>query len=237
MIRIQLTEKKKKQLEHYRGQASSKNSEKALMVIKSSEGKSPEEIAKILRRNPHTIRKWLKRYKKGEIKGLDRLYSPGRPNNLREKVKCIIEEILEKFPKDFGYQDGLWTVALIVYYMKNQRGVDVSEDTVERALKDMEYTYKRPKISVSEKAPSEEEKVEAVRKIVDEIFELTQRKDCVIIALDESHFSNEPYRVRGWQKKRWPPEDIISCKKGKDHILWLLESPDKKILLEKIKVR
>jgi len=234
MIRIQLTEEKKKQLEHYRGQASSKNSEKALMAIKSSEGKSPKEIAEILKRNPHTIRKWLKRYQKEGIRGLDRLYSPGRPNHLRNKVKNIIEEILEKSPADFGYQDGLWTVTLIVHYLKNQRGVDVSEDTVERSLKDMRYTYKRPKISVSEKAPSEEEKLEAVRKIVDEIMELIQKKDCVIVALDESHFSNEPYRVRGWQKKRWPPEDILSCKKGKNHILWLLESPDKKILLEKI---
>ena len=62
MIRIKLTEKKKKQLEHYRGQASSKNSEKALMVIMSSEGKSSKEIARSLRRNPHTVRKWLKRY-------------------------------------------------------------------------------------------------------------------------------------------------------------------------------
>ena len=234
MIRIKLTEEKKKQLEHYRGQASSKNSEKALMVLKSSEGKSPEEIAKILKRNPHTVRKWLKRYQRGGIKGLDRLYSPGRPNHLRKKVNSIIEEILEKIPRDFGYQDGLWTVALIVYYMKNKKEVDVSEDTVERSLKDMGYTYKRPKICVSEKAPSEEEKIEAVNKIVDEILELTMRKKCVIIALDESHFSNEPYRVRGWQKKRWPPEDIRSCKKGKNHILWLLESPDKKILLEKI---
>ena len=89
MIRIQLTEEKKKQLEYYRGQASSKNSEKALMAIKSSEGKSPKEIAEILKRNPHTIRKWLKRYQKEGIRGLDRLYSPGRPNHLRNKVKIL----------------------------------------------------------------------------------------------------------------------------------------------------
>ena len=234
MIRIKLTEEKKKQLEHYRGQASSKNSEKALMVIMSSEGKSSKEIARSLRRNPHTVRKWLKRYQQAGIKGLDRLYSPGRPSYLREEVKSIIEEVLEKSPTVFGYQDGLWTVVLMVHYMKKYKGVNVSEDTVERSLRDMEYTYKRPKISVSEKAPSKEEKVEEVRKIVDEILELIRRKDCEIVALDESHFSNEPYRVRGWQKKRWPPEDFMSCKKGKNHILWLLESPDKKILLEKI---
>ena len=36
MIQIQLTEEKKKQLEYYRGQASSKNSEKALMAINTT---------------------------------------------------------------------------------------------------------------------------------------------------------------------------------------------------------
>ena len=126
MIQIQLTEEKKKQLEYYRGQASSKNSEKALMAIKSSEGKSPKEIAEILQRNPHTIRKWLKRYQKEGIRGLDRLYSLGRPNHLWNKVKNIIEEILEKSPADFGYQDGLWTVTLIFMYFLCFQPVPIS---------------------------------------------------------------------------------------------------------------
>ena len=85
----------------------------------------------------------------------------------------------------------------------------MSEDTVERALKDMEFTYKRSALSVSINAPSEEQKAREVKRIVKEIQTLTKQKDCEIVALDESYFSTEPYVVRGWQKKRWLPKDTL----------------------------
>lgn len=235
MIRIKLGDEEKKKLGKYRGQASSINSEKVLMVLLSNEGKSPVKIAQSLKRHPHTTRRWLKEYQKMGEKGLERRYSPGRPNLVREEVKRQLQEILEeKCPLEFGYQDGLWTVALMIHYLKEQQGVKVSDDTVERALKEMGYTYRRPVKSVSKKAPSKKEKLAAVEKIVDEILELVSKKDCEIFALDESHFSNEPYLVRGWQKKRWPPEATLSSYKRTAHFIWLLESPDNQILLEKI---
>jgi len=234
MIQVKLSEGDQRKLEGYRGQASSKNSEKALMVLMSNGGKSAVEISRILKRHPHTVRMWLKRYQQEGIRGLDRLYSAGRPNWLRNKIKNCIEEILEKSPEYFGYHVGLWTVALMVHYLKTRKGFVVSEDTVERALKDMDFTYKRSARGVSIHAPSEEEKAGEVKRIVEEIHTLTQQKDCEIVALDESYFSTEPYVVRGWQKKRWPSKDTLSGDEKATHVIWMLESQDKKILLEKI---
>ena len=51
-------------------QTSAKDSEKALMALLSNEGKSIPEIALMLKRNQHTIRDWLKRYKTQGIKGM-----------------------------------------------------------------------------------------------------------------------------------------------------------------------
>jgi len=236
MIQVKLSEDTQKELEEYRGQASSKNSEKALMVLMSNSGKSAVEISCILKRHHHTVRMWLKRYQKEGIRGLDRRYSPGRPNWLREEIKSCIENILEKSPGDFGYHVGLWTVVLMVHYLKTRKDLVVSEDTVERALKDMDFTYKRSALGVSIHAPSEEEKSKEVKSIVREIQTLTHQKDCEIVALDESYFSTEPYVVRGWQKKRWPPKDTLSGDETATHVIWMLESHDKKILLEKITV-
>jgi len=234
MIQVKLIDDVERKLEEYRGQASSKNSEKVLMVLMSNNGKSAVEISRILKRHPHTVRMWLKRYQQEGIKGLDRRYSPGRPKWLRKEIKICIEDILEKSPRDFGYHVGLWTVALMVHYLKTRKGLVVSEDTVERALKDMDFTYKRSALGVSINAPSGEEKAREVKRIVKEIRTLTQEKDCEIVALDESYFSTEPYVVRGWQKKRWPPKDTLSGDETATHVIWMLESQDKKILLEKI---
>jgi transposase len=92
-------------------------------------------------------------------------------------------------------------VALMVDYMRTKEGLSVSEDTVERALKDMGYTYKRLAKSIPTCAPTKDEKKRRIKQIVDEILALMQKRDCEIFALDESHFSTEPYLVRGWQKK------------------------------------
>ena len=70
MIKIHLSDVQRKQLDRFRSQASAKDSEKALMVIMSSDGDTVKQIARTLRRNPHTVRDWLKRY---QTKGLDGL--------------------------------------------------------------------------------------------------------------------------------------------------------------------
>lgn len=234
MIRIKLDKKGRTELEKYRRQASSKNSEKGLMVIMSAGGARVNEIAQKMRRNPHTVRMWLTRYKDKGIEGFSRLYSHGRPSNLREGVKSCVEEILKSLPTEYGYHYSIWSVGLMVHHMKNKFNIKTSADTVERALKDMNYTCKRIAKTVSKNAPSKEEKAKQVTKMVNEILDLVKKKDCEIFALDESHFSTDPYVVRGWQKKRWAIENTMFNEKRKNHILWMLESSNKKILLEKI---
>ena len=234
MIRVQLSDNQRMELENFRRQASSKDSEKALMVLMNAEGRSVPQVAKLLKRHPHTVRDWLKRYQAYGIKGLKREFSPGRPNDKRKKLMEYIETIISDLPTIHGYQENTWTVSLITHAAKRDLNMEVSKDTVIRALKDMGYTYKRPAKTVPGTAPSPEEKRTAIRQIVNEILEIIKRKDCEIYALDESHFSTEPYLVQGWFKKRWPPQDSDTFQAGKSHILWLLESSHTKILLEKI---
>ena len=234
MIKIQLTEKEIIKLKKLRKQASSNDSEKILMVLLSHEGFSPPSISKRLKRHPHTVRQWLKRFQSQGLMGLQRHFSPGRPDEKRKAVKEILTEILSVEPTFYGYKEFLWSVPLIVHYLKNSCDTVVSNDTVERALKAIGFSYKRPSKSVSPKAPDKETKKATVEKIVSEIKELMAGGEWEIFALDESHFSTEPYIVRGWIKKRWPPENCGSDKTRKRHVLWCIESKDTKILLEKI---
>ncbi len=115
MIKVSINEDQRKELGQFRSLASSKDSEKALMVLLSSEGKKVSEISQILKRNPHTIRDWLKRYNASGIKGLSRKYSPGRPDEKRTILKAHIKKVLLGSPLEQGYQDHVWSVPLIVY--------------------------------------------------------------------------------------------------------------------------
>jgi transposase len=232
MIRVQLSKRQQKELEKFRCQASSKDAEKALMILMNAEEKSVPQIANLLKRNQHTVRDWLKRYQSYGIQGLQRKYSPGRPKEKREKLMQYIETIISDLPLLQGYQENVWTVPLITHAAKKKFYMEISKDTVIRALKSMGYTYKRPAKTVPGTAPSPDEKRMAIKRIVGEIKELMKKKECEIYALDESHFSTEPYLVQGWFKKRWPLQDSNTSQAGKSHILWLLESNETKILLE-----
>ena len=96
MIKVTVNKKQRVELEKIRHQASSKNSEKALMVLlNGDDGKTVSEISNILKRNPHTVRNWLKRYKEKGLSGLSRKFSPGRPNDKRKIVKNHIKKMLD----------------------------------------------------------------------------------------------------------------------------------------------
>ena len=207
MIRVQLTESQRQEVEKYRRQASAKDSEKALMILMNADGSNVSEISTLIRRNPHTVRDWLKRFNKKGLAGLSRKFSPGRPSKKRSAVKEHIKEIISKPPEQYGYVDRVWTVPLIVHDINKQLNISISNDTVVRALKDLGYSYKRPSKTMPPTAPTREEKIAAIKKMLNEIDAIIKDKDSVIYALDESHFSTEPYLVQGWFFKRWPPPD------------------------------
>ncbi len=235
MIKVSIDTEQQKELERFRALASSKDSEKALMVLLSSEGKNVSQISKALKRNPHTVRDWLKRYNIDGIKGLGRKYSPGRPDEKRAILKAHIKEILLDSPVKHGYQDHVWSVPLIVCDAASKLDLSVSGDTVTRALKVMGYSYKRPSKTVPARAPAKNEKAEMVQTMIEGIKGILSKGETEIYALDESHFSTEPYLVRGWFKKRWPPQNRNKLQARKSHILWVLKSGDSEILLEEIK--
>jgi hypothetical protein len=85
------------------------------------------------------------------------------------------------------------------------------------------------------KPPSRQEKEAAMREIINDIQQVMEHHDCEIFVSDESHFSTEPYLIRGWFKKRWPPQDSNKLQARKSHILWMLKSGDSEILLEEVK--
>ena len=137
-------------------------------------------------------------------------------------------------PVRYGYQDEVWSIPLIRDNLKRRYNIEVSEDTILRSLKELNYSYKRPSKAVSSKEPDAEEKRMLVEKMIEEIKEMMSKYPGEIFALDESHFSTAPYLVRGWFKKRWPIQDSCFKSKRKMQFLWLIKFKDKAFLLEKV---
>ncbi len=232
IIKIDLSKQQQSELKQLQRRFGDYRSERALAVLHCSEGMKATEIAHILKRQINTICNWLNAFLEHGIEGLSRKYSTGRPSQRNTKLIPKIEEYLENSPKDYGLGEMLWTVNTLRVQYERDTGKSVSEDTVRRALHDAGYSSKRSKKTPPYNAPSKEEKLKRVQEIIKEIGELSFQEDVEVMFIDESHFSTEPYVIRGWSKKgeHFSPAD--SKKTRKLYHIWCIRTATRCFLLE-----
>lgn len=198
MIRISLNEEEKTALTRLRRGQKSNIGERAHYVLLSNTGKSVSEIAQHLSRNGHTVRLWLKRYLEEGITGLKTKKPPGRPAKKAPVIELHVQELLDKSPQDYGYQEAGWQINLLRDWFSKQ-GINACDNTIVKSLNKLGYVYKRFSKTLPANAPTPEQKKARVNEIVGEISKLPAT-DIEIMFVDESHFSNQPYVNRGWFK-------------------------------------
>jgi transposase len=198
MIRISLNAEEKTELTRLRRSQKSNLGERAHYVLLSDNGKSVSEIAQHLSRNSHTVRLWLKRYLEEGITGLKTKKPPGRPAKKAPAIELKVQELLDKSPQDYGYQEAGWQINLLRDWFSKQ-GINACDNTIVKSLNKLGYVYKRFSKTLPANAPTAEQKKARVNEIVGEISKLSAT-DIEIMFVDESHFSNQPYVNRGWFK-------------------------------------
>lgn len=199
MIRISLNEEEKLALKQLRLNKTSNIGERAHYVLLSNDGKSVPEIAQSLSRNGHTIRLWLQRYTADGIKGLRTRKNPGRPAKKAPVIDSHIQELLNKSPQDYGYQEAGWHINILRDWFEKQ-GVQACDNTLRKSLNNLGFVYKRFSKTLPANSPSSDEKKARIAEIVDAISKTTETNMEILFA-DESHFSNQPYVNRGWFKR------------------------------------
>jgi transposase len=231
-INIKLSSKERKELLKIRQKSTDYRNERALAVLHCDSGKRPCQIAALLMRSSQTICQWLNSYKQNGIKGLDKKFSPGRPSLRKTELIPRLSIYLASSPRDFGWYEDIWSVKVIMAQFKKETGRSICRHTVIRALSDAGYSSKRGKKTTPIHAPSKEEKLKKVRQIAAEINALKETENVEVMFLDESHFSTEPYVIRGWSKKGEPFFPPDSQKERKLHYIWGIRTQKRYYLLE-----
>lgn len=77
---------------------------------------------------------------------------PGRPNTKRTLVQAALQDLLEQVPRDYGYPGQVWTTGMLQHQLAQHYDLRVSHDTVQRALHDLSYRYKRPRYVLARRA-------------------------------------------------------------------------------------
>lgn len=76
----------------------------------------------------------------------------GRPVHKRDLLMAELKVLLLQPPSDYGYRAQSWTVGMLRKQVERTHQVEVSEDTVQRALADLRYSCKRPRYVLARRA-------------------------------------------------------------------------------------
>lgn len=232
IVKLELGETCRRALEDLQTNGSNQIRERSLAVLHCAAGKKIAWIAEALNRRPLTVRTWINAFEENGISGLKRAYSPGRPSYRRKELQPRLTEYLGHSPRDYGWAEELWTTKTINAQFEKDLGRKFGTRTIERLLQDAGYSYKRARKSMPLSAPSKEEKLARVNEIAKDILNLAVTDDVEVVFLDESHFSSEPYVVRGWYKRGRPFFPSDSQSQGGDVHFWGLRAGEKIFLLE-----
>lgn len=122
---------------------------RAYALLWLDEGVTAEEIAQNLGTSRQSIYNWALRFeqRKGltlELRLADAARS-GRPATAKGIVDPLIEAALDLDPRQLGYHATIWTTSLLAFHLRQAHNLQVSDDSVGRALVRLRIRWKRPR--------------------------------------------------------------------------------------------
>lgn len=109
-------------------------------------GKTPSEVARILKVSHEAPRLWKIIWEKQGIEGLKSKGKPGPKPRLTETKKKKVQEALLKGPQAFGYTTNIWTLNRITEIIKKVAKVKYHPRYVWYLLGSMGWSCQKPKI-------------------------------------------------------------------------------------------
>jgi transposase len=132
----------------------------------STKGFKVPDLTSIFEMTDVTIYKWFDRF---DEEGPDGLYDrerSGRPPKLDEEAEEELERVLAHSPLQEGYAFTRWTLPRLREHLRRRLGVDVSDETVRRALDRLTFVWARPRWEIDYEDPDYAARMEAIMEAI-----------------------------------------------------------------------
>ena len=132
---------------------------RAQMILLAVEEKMiAHEIAKIVRQDEQTVRRWMKRFNQEGVEGLLDAPRSGAPKKVTDAYRDRLLVIVRRRPRSLEQPYSLWTLGRLVDFMAEETGLRFSAETVRLILKANDIVISRPQHKVSSPDPDYEVK-------------------------------------------------------------------------------
>ena len=110
-------------------------------------------IARIVREDEQTVRRWLKRWLAEGIAGLQDRPMPGGPAKITDAYRGQLLAAVRRRPRGLGQPYSLWTLQRLAEYLAEATGLRLSYETVRVTLKAGGIVLSRPQRTVTSPDP------------------------------------------------------------------------------------
>ena len=135
--------------EHTRGAVERTNCQ---IVLLADQGRHAPEIAWLVRRGPHQVRKVLRRFQAEGLAGLVPRKAPGRAVQVPPSWLAELQRVIELDPHAVGVDSAVWTTRLLAEYLAHVTGHRTGIEAVRVHLHRLGYVCKRPTWSLKRKS-------------------------------------------------------------------------------------
>lgn len=190
-------ENEQEELQRMTQQEVGRIAERARMILLSWRGFTVPEITRIFDITDETAYNWFDRFDEGGPEGLFDRERSGRPREIDDGAEAELERILENSPVEEGYAFTTWTTPLVRAHLKERLGIEVSDDTVRRALHRLEFAWRRPRWWIDYEDPEYDTRMEAIRAALDE----ANAGEITVLFEDETFFKRLPVLRAMWMRR------------------------------------
>lgn len=124
-----------------------------IILLAAEQSMTAPQIAKIVRKDDQTVRRWIKRYHAEGITGLFDAPRPGAPGIVTADYHEQLIQVVRRRPRSLGLPYSLWTLQRLADYMAEETGLRVSAETIRLHLKAEDIVISRPQHTVSSPDP------------------------------------------------------------------------------------
>lgn len=108
------------------------------------EGKSLNEVARLVACDPSSVMRWRDKRQKHGDKVFEVRFSPGRPSKLSPKQQKSLLKSLIKGAMALGYRTDLWTLPRIAEVIKKRFGVKYHPDHLGKLMTQFGWSHQKP---------------------------------------------------------------------------------------------
>jgi len=118
-----------------------------LAIASVLDGAARKDAAKVGGMDRQTLRDWVIRFNEQGPEGLINIPSPGAPPKLNEEHRSFLARVVEDGPIPAVHGVVRWRACDLIMLLHQEFGISVSDDTVYRALKGLNFSHvsARPK--------------------------------------------------------------------------------------------